>query len=273
MYSITPARLRGRTRRALLAAALSAAMAAFALPAASEAAMVAINPFAPGALGYTAAPGETNQVFIRVDGNQLRISDNTAPITAGNGCALDAFGTARCPISVDFVGIQLGDGNDRLEYAAPHEGFVSGQGGNDLFLGGLRQAAPGRPIEPLFYDGQTGLDTVSYQFADRGVRVDTADNPSNTPSLAQDGRPGDLEDVDGDDIEIIEGSNFADTLLGSHGSDLFLGRNGDDRIEGRGGDDVFDEGSGPSGPTASSATPAPTTGSSTARVPAGSRSR
>jgi hypothetical protein len=242
MYSITTARLGGRTRRVLLAAALSVGCAAFALPAAAEAATVAMNPATPGVLSYEAAPGETNQVFIRVDGTQLRISDNTAPITAGNGCALDAFGTARCPISVGSVILQLGDRNDRVEYAAPHQASIVGDSGNDLFLGGLRRPAPGRGIEPAFYFGGLGQDTISYQFADSGVRVDTDDE------RAEDGRPGiDRDDVDLG-IETIEGSNFDDPqLFGSNGNDLLRGLNGDDVIGGGAGADIIDEGSAPNG--------------------------
>lgn len=235
---------RRRTRRALLAAALPAALAAAALPSAAEAATAAVS--AGPVLEYSARPGETNQVFIRVNTilNKLVISDNTAPITAGNGCTLNAAGNAECPTNVDLVNVQLSDGNDRIEYAAPHQAAVTGGPGNDLFLGALRQAAPGRVIEPVFYAGGTGTDTVSYRFADRGVRVDTDNDIFGTnPDLATDGRPGiDRESVP-NDFEIIEGSNLDDTLIGSDRGEVFRGLDGNDQIAALGGDDFIDEGS------------------------------
>jgi Ca2+-binding RTX toxin-like protein len=246
MYSTTPARPRGRTRRALLAALPAVLATAFALPAPADAARVEVNPFAP-VVGFTAAPGETNHVFVTVNSvrNKLVISDNTAPITAGNGCTLDAFGRAECPINVDLVNVQLHDGNDRIEYAAPHEGSVGGEVGSDVFIAGIRQAAPGRAIEPVSYAGGSGADTISYQFADRGVRVDAANNFPNPPN---DGRPGiDLESVT-NDFEFIEGSNFDDPqLFGSDRNEVIRGLNGNDVIGGGGGDDIIDEGSAPNG--------------------------
>jgi hypothetical protein len=178
--------------------------------------------------------------------SKLVISD-TAPITALNGCTVNGNGDAECPITAHAVNMHLGDKDDRVEYAAPHQGFVNGLFGNDTFVGGIRRAAPGRSIEPVFYDGSFGTDTVDYQFADRGVRVDTSDNPTRAFSLATDGRPGiDRESVQ-NDIEHIQGSNFGDTLFGSDANNLFRGRNGDDAIAGRAGADVIDEGSAPDG--------------------------
>jgi Ca2+-binding RTX toxin-like protein len=245
MYRSTPARLGGRTRRALLAAALSTAAAASALPAAAEAGTASVVDAGGGLVaGYAAADGETNNVRVTVADNKLVFADS-APVAARNGCTLNAQGDAECPIGVDSVIVLLRDRNDTVQYRAPHRASVSGEQGQDVFFGALRQAAPGRPIQPVFYFGNADRDTINYALADRGVRVDTEDLPSAGPP--EDGRPGiDLESV-GDDFETIEGSNFDDTLFGSDADDLLRGHNGADVIAGRDGADTIDEGSVPNG--------------------------
>jgi RTX calcium-binding nonapeptide repeat (4 copies) len=240
MHRPTPAGPRRRTRRALLAAALPAVLAAVALPSATHAATAeVINASPNGVLGYTAADGEANNVRVSVSGNKLVISD-VAPITARNGCTLNALGDAECPIGVDSISMVLRDKDDVVQYAAPHFGSVGGEDGADTFFAGVRQAVPGRAVQNVHYLGHAGNDTVSYRFADRGVRVDTA------AGLANNGRPGDLEFVN-TDIERIEGSNFADVLFGSDGNDSITGLNGDDEIGGGGGNDVIREDQGPNG--------------------------
>jgi hypothetical protein len=232
------------TRRALLAAALPAALAAVALPAAANAATAEVVNASPNVvLGYFAAAGEVNNVRVSVSGGKVVISD-VAPITARNGCTLNAQGHAECPIGVDPINVLLRDKNDVVQYAAPHRASVSGEDGDDTVFGGLRQAVPGRSIQPVFYFGGAGRDTVTYSFADRGVRVDSADNPAN--GRPEDGRPGDLESV-GSDIERIEGSNFADVLFGSAADDTIIGLNGDDEIGGGDGNDILLENIGPNG--------------------------
>jgi hypothetical protein len=150
---------RRRTRRALLAAALPVALAAVALPSAAHAATAEVNNATPnGVLGYFAADGEVNNVRVSVSGTKLVISDG-APITARNGCTLNAQGDAECPIGVDQINLLLRDKNDVVQYAAPHRASVGGEDGDDIVFGGLRQAVPGRSIQPVFYFGGAGRDT------------------------------------------------------------------------------------------------------------------
>jgi Ca2+-binding RTX toxin-like protein len=235
---------RRRTRRALLVAALPAVLAAVALPAAAQAGTAEVVNSGGDLLFYNAAPGEANNVRVSVSGNKVVISD-VVPITARNGCTLNALGQAECPIGVDSISVFLRDKNDFAQYTAPHAGGVTAGDGSDTIFAGLRQAEPGRPIERALYLGDdtnnnSDSDTVSYRFADRGVRVDSAD------ALANDGRPGDLEELNGT-IERIEGSNFADVLFGSDDNDTIIGLNGDDEIGGGDGNDVILENIGPNG--------------------------
>ena len=235
-------RPRPRTRRAVLAAVVGAAL----LPSAAEAGTASVNLGIPGGLvSYVAADGETNNVSVFVQNGKLNIAD-AAPVRAGSGCTLNTFGDAECPIGAPAINVLLRDKNDSIVYRAPHRGSISGEAGDDLILGGLRQTDTGRTIQPVFYFGNDGRDTISYAAADRSVRVDTEDNPGG--ARTEDGRPGvDLESV-GRDVEKIVGSNFSDVLFGSTGNDNITGGSGNDEMGGGSGNDFFFEGQGgPSG--------------------------
>lgn len=79
MLTLTPARIRGRTRRTLLAAALTAAAA---VPATADAATVTTSGTKNGTiLHYRAAAGEVNDVRVSLPGARIVISDQV-PITA-----------------------------------------------------------------------------------------------------------------------------------------------------------------------------------------------
>ncbi len=235
-------RPRPRTRRALLAAVVGAAL----LPATAQAGTASVSVGIPGGLiSYVAADGETNNVSVFVSGGKVVIAD-AAPVRVGSGCTLNAFGDAECPLSAPFINVLLRDKNDTIVYRAPHQASVSTEAGDDVILGGLRQTDTGRAVQPVFYFGNDGRDTISYAAADRGVRVDTEDNPGG--SRTEDGRPGiDLESV-GRDVEKIVGSNFGDVLFGSTGNDNITGGPGNDEMGGGAGNDFFFEGQfGPSG--------------------------
>jgi RTX calcium-binding nonapeptide repeat (4 copies) len=228
-------RPRPRTRRALLAAVVGAAL----LPASAQAGTASVGTAIPGGLiSYVAAEGETNNVSVFVQNNRIVIAD-AAPVRAGTGCVLNAQGDAECPLSAPFITVLLRDKNDTIVYRAPHRASVSTEDGDDVILGGARQSVPGRAIEPVFYFGNDGRDTISYAAADRGVRVDTDDNPGG--ARTQDGRPGiDLESV-GRDVEKIVGSSFSDVLFGSPGNDNITGGRGNDEMGGGAGNDFFFE--------------------------------
>jgi Ca2+-binding RTX toxin-like protein len=226
---------------------LAAVVAAALLPSAAHAGTASINLQSPGGLaGYSAADGEVNNVSVAVNSSGKLVFSDGAPVTAGPGCVLNSLGDAECTANVAFISVLLRDRNDTLVYQAPHGASLNGQEGDDLFFGAVRRAAPGRPIEPAFYFGNAGKDTITYALADRGVRVDTADFPEN--GRTEDGRPGiDLESV-GRDVEKIVGSNFGDVLFGSTGNDNITGGTGNDEMGGGAGDDFFFEGQGgPSG--------------------------
>jgi RTX calcium-binding nonapeptide repeat (4 copies) len=251
MHRPTPAGPRRRTRRALLAAALPAILAATALPAAADAATVElVNSGGNGVVAYAGEPGEANNIVVRSTAAGIMFDDQVPIRTLDSECRIDAAGDAICPGNAENILVFGRDRNDRIMYTAPHGGAVFGGDGADIIFGGLRQAAFGRQIQPVSYDGKDrnndfAVDTVSYTFADRGVQVDLSDQGAS--SVANDGRPGDREHIDAD-VEVVEGSNFDDPqLFGSDRNEVFRGLNGNDVIGTGGGSDIIDEGSAPNG--------------------------
>jgi Ca2+-binding RTX toxin-like protein len=237
---------RRRTRRAVLAAAL----AALALPAAADAATVAfIDNSNGGAVSYAGHPNEVNNVRVGFTAAGIVIDDQVSITTLSSECRITSAGDAICPGTASSVSVETRDENDTIRYTAPHRGSVDGGSGADTIFAGLRQAGLGREIEPVFYEGHGGIDdlavdTVSYRSANS--RVDVSLDEVGSGVSFGDGRPGDLEGIF-TDIEVIEGSNFDDTLLGTNRNETFRGLNGNDVIGTGGGTDLIDEGSAPNG--------------------------
>jgi Ca2+-binding RTX toxin-like protein len=240
MHLRIPVGPRRRTRLALLAAALPAALAAFALPAAAEAASVSAGSRSLNVLDRSFFVGgsiENNDVTVTVRGDSFVVTD-TAGITtehqgSGGTCVRTSAVEARCPLSnVNNVAVQVAGGGDKVEYRLPHEGFVDLGDGADTLFAGTRESA-GFAIKPVTYVAGSGSDVITYGKASQGVSVTPEDG------LANDGRPGDQENVR-PDFEGIFGSNFGDSpLFGTPGPDTMMGLGGRDIVAGGGADDVF----------------------------------
>jgi hypothetical protein len=233
-HFITPAgRGHRRVRRALVAAVVATG-ALVVVPAASQAATAQVaNVGTNGVLTYSAAAGEANNVIVDVASGKIRIRD-TARISAGAGCEINAAGDALCRANVDSVSVALGDGNDVAQYLLTHAGGVFGQAGNDIINGGQRAAGVRGRLDLSGGDGTQ--DMITYQFADKPVSV-TADGIDN------DGRLFDGESVAAD-FEIYAGSRFGDSLRGTNTGRIerFRGDLGNDKLFGLGGPDYFEEG-------------------------------
>ena len=231
-----------RARRALLAAALAAAV----LPAAADASTVRVGGIGPTQepqVQYTAAPGESNDLRVSFTGTHIHIRDSV-PITVGNGCVIDATGAALCVPGNFQDQYLLGDGRDTVRYLAPHAARVDMGAGDDTYFGALREDSigqNGKVVRPADVVSGTGNDLVTYRSSQRGVRV-TLDG------LLNDGDRG-AENIR-PDVEHVEGSNGIDTLIGSDDADKveqFSGLGGNDTLEGLGGTDIFNEGPAPNG--------------------------
>ncbi|MEM9968786.1 MAG: DUF4214 domain-containing protein [Pseudomonadota bacterium] len=125
-----------------------------------------------------------------------------------------------------FSGIRVLQGTpfaDTLTGAGGDQSFI-GNGGDDIFDGGAGSG-----------------DAVSYQRFGWTLRDDVFRDPNQTgvtvdliTGVASDGYGGTDTLIN---IEDVEGSAYADTLLGDDGDNRLFGNAGDDLLRGRGGDD------------------------------------
>ncbi len=139
--------------------------------------------------------------------------------------------------------IEGGSGDDTIEGGMGTD-VLFGADGDDTFLSG----SEGDGAD--FVEGGAGADTISYAGRVQGVSVSLCmTDPaaeSCTPEVcscaADDGAVGEGDRVA--DIEIVHGTEAADSLIGTAGDDVFYGYGGDDHIEGLEGNDSMygDEG-------------------------------
>jgi hypothetical protein len=223
-----------RARRALLAAAVPAALAATALPASADAASVRVT---GGQLQYTAGAGKNNDTRVAFTGTHIHIRDNE-PITAGDGCVPDDTGAILCVPGSVQARYSLGNGSDEMLYLAPHAARVDLGADDDTYFGGGRKDSigpNGLVVQDADVIGGTGSDLISYANAP-AVRL-SLDNQFN------DGNRG-KENIRSD-FERIVGSRGNDVLVGSddpNKPESFTGNLGDDLMQGLGGMDIFNEG-------------------------------
>ncbi|MEO8700934.1 MAG: calcium-binding protein [Kofleriaceae bacterium] len=152
----------------------------------------------------------------------------------------DTFSGAGSSITGAAIAIPLsiygGAGNDSLRGGTAADSYHGGDG-DDSFVGG--PAADGGDT----YFGNAGRDTADYALRTAALTISLDD-------LANDGAPGELDDVRAD-VEIVRGGSAGDTITGGTGNDTLIGGPGDDTLAGGGGDDqlfgeagndTFDEG-------------------------------
>ena len=190
----------------------AAALAAFSVPAAAQAATATT---ADGSLRYTATAGEVNNVtFTRVSGDTFRVTDLGTTVAAGTGCTQESPNVASCTTRPGRPIIaNLGDQDDRAFSRTSRSVQLFGEDGNDR-LGGWS----GRDT----LDGGTGDDNI-------------------TGGSAADRLSGGAGD---DQLYANQGN---DNVMGGDGNDLLDGGNGNDTELGGGGDDTLREGNAPNG--------------------------
>jgi Ca2+-binding RTX toxin-like protein len=201
---------------------------------------------------YTADPGEQNAFVAEDLGPGMHLNDNGAIIRWLSIPGLsDCAGGVHDVYCVDQYGFQmgvmLGDGNDTFVNRSSSSALVDlgpgddsavgggsgyglegGLGADDLHGGTFRPELVGGPIPQL----------VTYEHATGPLSV-TADN------VANDGQPGESDNVHGDVYEVV-GGVFDDTISGfasedgGDGNDVLTGGAGRDNLFGGAGDDVFE---------------------------------
>lgn len=211
--------------------------------AATSATVKLTNPTAGPTVVYDGGVGNVNNLRIFRENGRLAVTDNVA-ITPGQGCRAVTVRKVLCDPtfagrSVRTVFVQLKDLSDLASVEGPFAGQVFGDAGDDFLRAGQDDATGPSAIS---YNGGTGFDNVSYSRSPVGVRV-TLDG------LANDGRASaGARDNVRDDVERVNGSEFADILTGDERRNSLFGLGGADTINpgtnvdevsGGGGADVF----------------------------------
>ena len=191
-----------------LRTALFALLLLSALPAAAEAATVAVKSVQPQSdvcrfgqcepqdvLFFTAAAGEANDVTITESGGRYVVGDSGAALLAGPGCVRTSERAATC--DAEDAMVELGDRDDRSSGV----GHVQGGAGNDVLINRSRMA------------------------------VDLLGGPGNDRLTAGD---------EGSDTLVGGGGN--DRLTGGRGNESLVGGGGNDRLTGGGGNDLLSGG-------------------------------
>ncbi len=159
-------------------------------------------------LSYEEITSVTSQVTV----------DLMAPVDTGGFIVINISGTVDRDRIKEFENLIGGSGDDSL----------LGTAGDNTLTGG-----PGKDM----LDGRGGRDWAVYRNSPEGVTIYLDDGG------ASDFINGTGGEADGDilqNIENVEGSDYADILVGDRQDNSFLGRGGGDMIDGAGGRDMVD---------------------------------
>jgi hypothetical protein len=193
-----------------------------------------------------AAPGELNRITVRQIPTGILILDDGPPLTGR--CGPSPSGGRFCRGTLfDGVAVHLGDGDDRIQQDV--QGFADGGEGNDQITasappGGTFVFAGGPGADRLEALGET-VGTVTYADHTEGVTV-------RLNGIADDGAPGEGDNVLGNVTGMVGGSGDdrleagpnGSLLLGGGGSDMLLGSPRPDGVRGGDGDDQLIAGDG-----------------------------
>jgi hypothetical protein len=186
-----------------------------------------------------AASGELNQITVRQMPGGIWIHDQGAPLTGR--CRVSPAGGRFCRgTTFDGVSVHLGDGSDRIQQEVG--GLADGGEGDDEITGsapsgGTFVFAGGPGADRLEAVGGT-VGTVTYADHTEGVTV-------RLNGFADDGAPGEGDNVLGNFTGMVGGSGDdrleagveGSSLWGGGGNDTLLGSAGYDGLDGGEGDD------------------------------------
>ena len=173
MHRPTLSSPRRRTRRALLAAVLPGALAAFALPAAAQAATDVTAVGTEIVVEDTAFKGGANNRLTAetLPGGELRLVDQVGLVAKATGCSQISQLEVRCvrpatsPISK--LTVRSRGGNDRLTMLSSLPVRYEGGSDDDAYIGAAR---PGIRTQVDFSGGGDPGDLADYTLAERRHR-------------------------------------------------------------------------------------------------------
>jgi Ca2+-binding RTX toxin-like protein len=129
-----------------------------------------------------------------------------------------------------------GYGDDDLD-GGTGDDLLGGGSGNDHLLGGADEDVLSGGRHDDLLDGGPGVsDTASYLYA-RPVRVNLQRGTGESLGSPDDPRGSGEDEIT--QVEDVQGSAFADTLIGDAGPNALYGNEGNDTIDGRAGNDAL----------------------------------
>ncbi|HWM10313.1 MAG TPA: calcium-binding protein [Solirubrobacteraceae bacterium] len=241
----------------------SALLAATLLAAAPAAAQAATASAVGGALTYTAAEGEANDLSVTLSAGTYTLSDAVA-ITASGTCAPTGTPSEVTCTGVSSITIDVRDRDDDVEVGPGTAAVIlTGGAGDDELIGGDGNDALNGGTDADRLSGGSGTDTLNGDWGDDsltggpgadtfngGAGTDVADYSTRVSAvtvwidaLANDGAPGEA-DIVKTDVENAIGGAGNDTMLGGALANVLWGGDGHDSIDGEAGNDTLDGGDG-----------------------------
>jgi Ca2+-binding RTX toxin-like protein len=228
-------------RTPLTLLATSAALLAFA-PAALADTTVSIKSAADGSrfLNVTDTLSlfdEPMDVRVERSGTKLKVTDAVGKVHAGAECTISGA-AAFCASNVTSQRIEGSDKNDVLTTTVDLPAAMDGDSGDDVLNGGPARDTFGFERGNDRFNGNAGVDTVSYAGAPSGVNITLDDGLLNVGPSSEPDRLVAVENAIGSpSSDFIRGTDDRNTLSGRAGNDTILGLDGDDLIDGEGGAD------------------------------------
>ncbi|HEX8204764.1 MAG TPA: calcium-binding protein [Solirubrobacteraceae bacterium] len=185
----------------------------------------------PGGSGVNLNAGSESAIGYDVD---VTTDGINAVDTAGDSSDDDISASGPAPFDGPLgVPVELDgqDGADHLVGGGVGDTITGGDGDDALFGGGGGDLMSGGDDRDLI-QGSIGTDTVDYEAAPAGVRVDL--------------RSAQYQDTGGEGIDMLtgvenlRGSDFDDVLIAGGGANVLDGREGDDSLTGGAGSDSLD---------------------------------
>ena len=184
-------------------------------------------------LRYVADPGEANRVRVMRTPTQYELEDLGVVFPRASAPRCSAAGPYRvgCSFPVSSVWVELGDQGDTVSVAFPGSVTVDGGDGDDIFYAERSGLGGGDVLR-----GGAGSDMADYGARSAPLQIDL-------DGVADDGEPGENDNVEGD-LEQVTGGSGDDRLVGNGTRNRLRGESGDDQLDGGPSRDVLDGGAG-----------------------------
>jgi Ca2+-binding RTX toxin-like protein len=188
-------------------------------------------------LVYTANPGEVNHTLVQEGGLGFEVTDTTAPVTAGQGCAVVNANEVFCAKTNNKkvqIRVLAGDMDDVIEVRAGtyRRADLHGGAGGDVLQGGEKvNVLHGGPGADVFRGRPDSFvnrphDVVDYSSRAAPVSVTLSDG------VANEGEAGENDQIE-KGIDEVDGGHASDTMSDDNRRFVLLyGKQGDDRVNG-----------------------------------------